>query len=629
MVESAESILLKYWGYDNFRPGQKDIVDQIHGGKDVLALLPTGGGKSICFQVPALLKPGLTLVISPLIALMKDQVENLTNKGIPAVSLHSGLSRDETNQILNNALNGAYKLLYLSPERFTTQNFKGYLPNLNISLLVIDEAHCISMWGHDFRPSYQRIAEIKTLLPSIQIAAFTASAPQWIQDDILQGLQMQSPFVFMGDFRRNNLTFYSFNTTAKQQVILRLISKSQGSALIFGNTRNAVEDIAQWLHNEGISTTFYHAGLAHNERSKRQQDWIQNKIRVMVCTNAFGMGVDKPDVRLVVHLAPPKNPEDYYQEAGRAGRDGQSSYCILLHSAQDWENIQKGLTQQHPPEPVLRAAYHNILNGLQISDGEGALQPFPVDLFGIAKQKQLPPRDLYFAAKALEVVGQWHFIEGNWQPAKIQMIGSYDEVYDFKENSKAMSPLLDILLRGQGGVFDHPVVIHEEWLAQRLRSEAEQLKKDLMFLEKRGILRYFPATDLPTIILPEGRSLYPSINVDGLMKLYQRRVEALQKFYDYAHSNRCRAAFWTQYFGGKSEDCGKCDNCRKKAESDPMRLARRWWNTTLQGQPQTTSLIMTKIPLAKREILTQGLRTLMDEGCIIENNQGELRWVSE
>ena len=629
MVESAESILLKYWGYDNFRPGQKDIVDQIHDGKDVLALLPTGGGKSICFQVPALLKPGLTLVISPLIALMKDQVENLTNKGIPAVSLHSGLSRDETNQILDNALNGAYKLLYLSPERFTTQNFKGYLPNLNISLLVIDEAHCISMWGHDFRPSYQRIAEIKTLLPSIQIAAFTASAPQWIQDDILQGLQMQSPFVFMGDFRRNNLTFYSFNTTAKQQVILRLISKSQGSALIFGNTRNAVEDIAQWLHNEGISTTFYHAGLAHNERSKRQQDWIQNKIRVMVCTNAFGMGVDKPDVRLVVHLAPPKNPEDYYQEAGRAGRDGQSSYCILLHSAQDWENIQKGLTQQHPPEPVLRAAYHNILNGLQISDGEGALQPFPVDLFGIAKQKQLPPRDLYFAAKALEVVGQWHFIEGNWQPAKIQMIGSYDEVYDFKENSKAMSPLLDILLRGQGGVFDHPVVIHEEWLAQRLRSEAEQLKKDLMFLEKRGILRYFPATDLPTIILPEGRSLYPSINVDGLMKLYQRRVEALQKFYDYAHSNRCRAAFWTQYFGGKSEDCGKCDNCRKKAESDPMRLARRWWNTTLQGQPQTTSLIMTKIPLAKREILTQGLRTLMDEGCIIENNQGELRWVSE
>ena len=629
MVESAESILLKYWGYDNFRPGQKDIVDQIHDGKDVLALLPTGGGKSICFQVPALLKPGLTLVISPLIALMKDQVENLTNKGIPAVSLHSGLSRDETNQILNNALNGAYKLLYLSPERFTTQNFKGYLPNLNISLLVIDEAHCISMWGHDFRPSYQRIAEIKTLLPSIQIAAFTASAPQWIQDDILQGLQMQSPFVFMGDFRRNNLTFYSFNTTAKQQVILRLISKSQGSALIFGNTRNAVEDIAQWLHNEGISTTFYHAGLAHNERSKRQQDWIQNKIRVMVCTNAFGMGVDKPDVRLVVHLAPPKNPEDYYQEAGRAGRDGQSSYCILLHSAQDWENIQKGLTQQHPPEPVLRAAYHNILNGLQISDGEGALQPFPVDLFGIAKQKQLPPRDLYFAAKALEVVGQWHFIEGNWQPAKIQMIGSYDEVYDFKENSKAMSPLLDILLRGQGGVFDHPVVIHEEWLAQRLRSEAEQLKKDLLFLEKRGILRYFPATDLPTIILPEGRSLYPSINVDGLMKLYQRRVEALQKFYDYAHSNRCRAAFWTQYFGGKSEDCGKCDNCRKKAESDPMRLARRWWNTTLQGQPQTTSLLMTKIPLAKREILTQGLRTLMDEGCIIENNQGELRWVSE
>jgi ATP-dependent DNA helicase RecQ len=629
MVESAESILSKYWGYGKFRPGQDDIVNKINEGKDVLALLPTGGGKSICFQVPALLKPGLTLVISPLIALMKDQVENLNGKGIPSVALHSGLSRDQTNQILNNALNGEYKLLYLSPERFTTQNFKGYLPNLNLSLLVIDEAHCISMWGHDFRPSYQRIAEIRTLLPSIQIAAFTASAPQWIQDDIIEGLQLKSPFVFMGDFRRSNLIFYSFNTTAKQQVVLRLISKSQGSALIFGNTRNTVEAISNWLQSEGISSTFYHAGLAHNERSKRQQDWIENKIRVMVCTNAFGMGVDKPDVRLVVHLAPPKNPEDYYQESGRAGRDGQTSYCILLHSSQDWENIQKGLTQQHPPEPVLRATYHNVLNALQISDGEGALQPFPVDLLGIAKQKQLPPKDLYFAAKALEVVGQWHFVEGNWQPAKVQMVGSHDEVYDFKENSKSLSPLLDILLRGQGGVFDHPVVINEEWLAQRLRSEAEQIKKDLFFLEKRGILRYHPATDLPTIILPEGRSLYPSIHVEGLMKLYQRRVEALQKLYDYAHSNECRSAFWIQYFGGTANDCGKCDNCRKKAESDPMRLARRWWHTTLQGQPQKTSIVMTKIPLAKREILTQGLRTLMDEGCIIENNQGELTWVSE
>ena len=629
MVESAESILLKFWGYAHFRPGQKDIVEQINQGNDVLALLPTGGGKSICFQVPALLKPGLTIVISPLIALMKDQVENLTNKGISAAALHSGMSGEETQQILNNALKGTYKLLYLSPERFSTQNFKGYLPHLNLSLLVIDEAHCISMWGHDFRPSYQRVAEFKSLLPHTQIAAFTASAPQWIQDDIIRGLQLRSPFVFMGDFQRSNLAFYAFNTTAKQQVILRLLSKLRGSTLIFGNTRKAVEDVSKWLQNEGISSTFYHAGLDFQERSNRQQAWIQNHIRVMVCTNAFGMGVDKPDVRCVIHLAPPKNPEDYYQEAGRAGRDGQSSFCVLLHSTQDWQMIEKGLAQQHPNESVLKLAYHNILNALQISDGEGALQPLPVDLYTIAQKKQMPPKDLYYAAKALEVVGQWHFIEGNWQPAKVLMTGSYDEICDFRDNSPALSPLLDILLRSQGGIFDHPVIIHEETLAKRIHKEVEQLKNDLLFLEKRGILKYFPATELPTILLPEGRSLYPSIHTEGLVQLYQRRVEALGKFYGYAHSEKCRSAFWTEYFGGKSMDCGHCDNCRKNTESDPMRLARRWWNTTLQGQPQPKNLILSKIPLAKREILTQGLRTLMDEGCIIENHQGKLQWVSE
>lgn len=642
MQNLAHDILRKHWGYDAFRPGQLSIVEQLMNGVDTLALLPTGGGKSICFQVPAVAKTGTTLVVSPLIALMKDQVETLNRKGIPAAALHAGMSRGDINLTLERALKGEFKLLYVSPERLATQNFRGYLPNLNVQLLVVDEAHCISMWGQDFRPSYQRLSELRTLLPQVPMAAFTASAPAWIQDDIIQGLQLRNPTIHKGDFSRNNLVFHALKSQDKALHIVRILKRSQGSALVFAHTRKSVEGICKTLLEQGISASFYHAGLSNSERSERQNAWVSNHVRVMVCTNAFGMGVDKPDVRLVIHSYPPKNPEDYYQEAGRAGRDGQSSHCVLLYHPNDWQEIHQNLLQQHPPEEALKHAYHGLLNTLGISDGEGEWQQNPANLSAIAQQLKTNPKDLYYAVKALEILGQWQWIEGQWQPAKVMMTGSADEIYAFKESQPAYGILLDVLLRGHGGIFDHPIAIQEASLAKRLRKgdfdrevsaqEIQQVQRMLMQMATLKLLRYQPATEWPLLMLNEPRSLYPSLNMGLLQRLLQRRLEALEQLKSYATGDTCRSAFWKSYFTDDpaKETCGTCDVCKRKDRIAGDIKSRQFWQTTLQSQPQgSATQILKQFPLTQQGILVQTLRILLDEGCIIENENQALTWVGE
>lgn len=642
MRNQAEEILLKHWGYSAFRAGQLDIVTQIMSGTDTLALLPTGGGKSICFQVPAVALSGTTLVVSPLIALMKDQVETLNRKGIPAAALHAGMSRSDINQTLERALHGQYKLLYVSPERLATQNFRGYLPNLNVGLLVVDEAHCISMWGQDFRPSYQRLCELRSLLPSVPVAAFTASAPAWIQDDILQGLQLRNPYVHKGDFSRNNLVFHALKSQDKALHIVRILQRSQGSALVFAHTRKSVEGLCATLKEQGISASFYHAGLSNSERSERQNAWVSNHVRVMVCTNAFGMGVDKPDVRLVIHSYPPKNPEDYYQEAGRAGRDGQTSHCVLLYHPNDWLEIHQNLRQQHPMEDTLKQAYHGLLNTLGISDGEGEFQPLPVNLSAIAQQLKTNPKDLYYAVKALEILGQWQWIEGQWQPAKVMMTGNADDIYAFKEAQPTYGVLLDVLLRGHGGIFDHPIAIQEAHLAKRLRKgdferdaspeEIQQVQRMLQQMATLKLLRYQPATEWPILMLNEPRSLYPSLNMGLLQRLLQRRMEALQQLESYATGQVCRSTFWKTYFTNDTpdRDCGTCDICKRRNRIAGDVKSRQFWQTTLQSQPQANATqLLKQFPLTQQGILVQTLRILLDEGCIIENENQALTWVGE
>ena len=642
MRDLAHQILSKHWGYDAFRPGQLAIVESLMQGNDTLALLPTGGGKSICFQVPAVSKSGTTLVVSPLIALMKDQVETLNRKGIPAAALHAGLSRQEIQNTLEHALHGTFKLLYVSPERLATQNFRGYLPNLNVQLLVVDEAHCISMWGQDFRPSYQRLSELRQLLPGIPMAAFTASAPAWIQDDIIQGLQLRKPYIHRGDFSRNNLIFHALESQDKANHIVRILGRSQGSALVFGHTRKSVENLCRILIEKGISASFYHAGLSNSERSERQNQWVHNTVRVMVCTNAFGMGVDKPDVRLVIHSFPPKNPEDYYQEAGRAGRDGQLSHCVLLHHPNDWKEIHESLLQQHPSEEILKHAYHGILNALGISDGEGEWQSHPVNLALIAQQLNLHPKNLYYAVKALEILGQWQWMEGNWQPATVMMTGPHDEIYAFKEQHPAYGILLDSLLRGHGGIFDHPVNIHEASLARRLRKgdfdrevsneEILQVQRMLGQMEKLQLMRYQPATEWPMLSLTESRSLYPSLNMPLLQRLLHRRLEALDQLIHYAQSNECRSAFWRSHFTAETQppSCGTCDVCKRKDRIAGDARSRKFWHNELLKHPNSkVSYVLKHFPVTQQQLLIETLRIMLDEGCIIENENQTLSWVGE
>ena len=615
-MEIAIEILKKYWGYSEFRPDQKPVIQQILNGKSTLALLPTGGGKSICFQVPALVIGGLTLVISPLIALMKDQVEGLKRRGIRAAAIHSGYNSQEVKQMMENALQGHYQLIYVSPERLETTNFREYLPNLNIKLLVIDEAHCISMWGQDFRPSYRQIKEVKSYIPKAIIAAFTASAPSWIQEDIIQQLELKDPYVFKGEFHRSNLNFYAVNTENKSGYILRLLRRTSGCTLIFSSSRKETEENARFLQSQGIRATFYHAGLSAKDRSDRQSQWMQGKYPVMCCTNAFGMGVDKSDVRLVIHTRPPKNPEDYYQEAGRAGRDGKESYCILLHQASDWVEIEQQLLEQHPNKTDLERIYHATANTLQLSPGQGHLEPIPFSPTLISTKYSLSLRSVSIGLKALEVCEQIQLLESGYMPSRIQFIAPYQEVYNLRIQSDILANTVDILLRQHGGIFEFPTVINESALAKRLHLPDIEIRRQLTHLQKLRLINYWPQTDLPKILFRGGRSMYPSINTSPLKQLLHLRLTSLERLKEYASMELCRSVFWQQYFAGVGNysPCGKCDVCKRK--NNKPTYSEKWILQQLQKKPQSLTELLQLIPTELQNNCTNLVRNLMDDGRI-------------
>jgi ATP-dependent DNA helicase RecQ len=563
---AIHNILQQYWGYNSFRPLQQDIIQAILDGNDVLALLPTGGGKSICFQVPAMTKEGICLVISPLIALMKDQVETLKRKGIPALCVYAGMSFIEVKNTLQNAAYGNYKFLYVSPERLETNLFLEYLPAMNVCLIAVDEAHCISQWGYDFRPPYLRIAAIREFLPKVPIIALTASAVKAVQEDICTSLQFGTTHqIFQQTFVRPNLSYSAFNTPDKFNKLLDILQKVKGSGIVYCKSRKQAKEIADFLKQHKIAADFYHAGLSNEERNNKQDSWIKNNIRIIACTNAFGMGIDKPDVRVVVHVAVPDCLENYYQEAGRAGRDGKRAYAVLLYNEKELTDLQGQSKVRYPDDAAIKHTYTSIMNYLQIpaGHGEGNSYNFDIALYCKAfKQLVLPST---YAIKVLEQENICCLSEMFFKPATISFTCTKEDINDIQKNHPHLEPIIKGLLRSYEGVFDNVVSIHEKKLASFVQLPVQDINKALQQLHSWGIVDYQPQKETPQITLLQNRMYADSFRIDlsNYLKrktIFEERVKHMVEFTTTTHV--CRSQTIAHYFTNeKVNTCGICDNC--------------------------------------------------------------------
>ena len=568
-MKTPHTILKQYWGYDAFRPLQEEIITTILAKKDILALMPTGGGKSICFQVPSLLQPGLTLVISPLIALMQDQVHQLKKRNIPAAALHAGIKTAEMTTILDNCVNGYIKLLYLSPERLKTNTIIERLPYLNISMLAVDEAHCISQWGYDFRPAYLEIPLFKAHLPDIPTIALTATAPPLVQRDIQQKLGMKKPVLLKKSFARANLAYVVRETPNKLRSLLGILQKVKGSAIVYTTTRIDTEKTAAWLQNQGIRADYYHAGLDHHTRQKKQAAWLAEVTPIIVATNAFGMGIDKPNVRLVVHLGLPTTLEAYYQEAGRAGRDEKKAYAVLLYTLSDLANLPKRATQGFLPINHIKALYQILANYYQVAIGSHAGISYPFDLDDFSDTYDLPPKQVTHGIQQLSTAGLIHFDDRFFTPAKIQLKLQGRDLYTFQVANPAADPLIKALTNGYPAtIFYHITPISLQRLARILHKRPLQVEKQILHLASLGVADYTPAQNHAQLTF-----LTPRYPIDDLpisaKKNLARKHNLLKKakaVINYAsHRYRCRTQILLEYFGEIAyKPCKVCGVCVAK-----------------------------------------------------------------
>ena len=547
---------------------QEDIIQSVLDGKDTLALLPTGGGKSICFQVPGLMMEGLCLVISPLIALMQDQVDGLLQKDIPAVALHSGLTFFEVRKILQHATHGDYKFLYLSPERLETNIFKEYLPALNVGLLVVDEAHCVSQWGYDFGPPYLRIANLRDELPGIPVMAVTASATPVVQEDIVNKLNFTHAQIFRQSFERPNISYSAFLVDSKVNKLLEVVENVSGSSIVYCSSRKQTKELAYLLNLKNMVADYYHAGLTQQIRTDKQLSWISNHTRIMVCTNAFGMGIDKPDVRTVIHFDTPDCLENYYQEAGRAGRDGKKAYAVLIYHKENLDNLKALPDKRFPPIPEIKRVYQSLADYLQIPVGNGEGQYFDFDLLEFVKNFKLESLLVINTLKVLEQEGHITFSESIFLPAQVNFTAEKETLNQFEISHPQTEPLVKCLLRTYEGIFDNRVSVYEKQLARLCRLTIEEVKEQLLQLQSFGIIEYLPQKDTPQIhfLLNRASAQFLQIDQDDYLlrkKKYEARV---QNMIDYVVlANACRSSYIARYFGDtEATDCGCCDNCLAK-----------------------------------------------------------------
>ena len=564
-----KSILKQYWGYEDFRGIQEEIIASIGNGEDTLGLMPTGGGKSVTFQVPALAKPGLCLVITPLIALMKDQVQHLRARGIKAVAVYSGMTREEIIVALENCIFGDYKFLYISPERLDTEVFQAKLRSMKVSMITVDESHCISQWGYDFRPAYLKIADVRKLLPGVPVLALTATATPEVVKDIQLRLAFRRENVFRMSFERKNLAYIVRRTEDKAGELIHILSQVAGSAIVYTRNRKRTKEVSLFLNQHGISATFYHAGLDNDTKDQRQKGWQDGTFRVMVATNAFGMGIDKPDVRLVIHIDFPDSPEAYFQEAGRAGRDGQKAYAVLLYAQADKTILKKRIGDTFPEKDYIRQVYEHINYYYQMAmgDGRGCTFAFNIDEF-CQNFKHFPVR-VDSALKILTRAGYLEYTDEQDNASRLIFTLRRDELYRINENNPDTENLLRIILRSYTGVFSDYAYISEEILARRSGLTRQQVYDTLILLTKRHVLHYIPGKKTPYIIYTHERQNTVVLSkevYEDRKDSYEKRIHAML---DYAESDgKCRSRMLLRYFGEKNgHNCGQCDVCLEKHAS--------------------------------------------------------------
>jgi len=630
-IEPYKQVLTRYWGYTSFRPLQEDIIKSIAEGKDTLALMPTGGGKSITYQVPAIVADGICIVVTPLIALMKDQVNRLNTLDIRSMAIHSGMSHEEIDIALDNCIYGDYKFLYISPERISTKLFQTRLPRLNVNLVAVDEAHCISQWGYDFRPSYLKIATLRDLITEkVPFLALTASATPAVTEDIIEKLLFRQKNILRTSFERKNITYMVKNAEDKGSWLISTLKKVKGSGIIYVRSRKRSKEIAELLVSNGISADFYHAGLPQEMRDRKQVSWTNGNSGVIVATNAFGMGIDKAEVRFVIHWEMPDSIEEYFQESGRAGRDGKQAFAILLFSSSDKKHLEDSLRRKFPPVEKIKDVYEALCNFLRVPEGSGKDNVFDFNMQEFVSKFRLPVIETFNSLSFLQREGYVEFTEEINNPSRVHFVVGRDDLYKFQVANESFDGFIKLLLRSYTGMFSGFVAISEESLAKRSGLSRDTVYKFLVKLSSLNIIRYIPGKKTALVIFTEERLERKALMIspDNYLEVREKHYFRVNKMIDYADQNtRCRSKLLLDYFGEESDRCGICDVCQKRNELDLSKyefdLILGEIKEILTETKCDARVLVGKINLPEGKVI-KVLRWLLDHNKIIRDDKSRL-----